>query len=234
MKWVTWWTCIMSCFSCCQWEAQPIKREISWTHRGHSRLITWERSQPRSELSLLTAAHNAPVLLGFCFCFPPKSLSPQLMPHSPWKGTSFRMRFPKKLTLLRCASRHLNARAGSLYVVSLKKGHMFTSESRIGGLFLWSWFLFIYLSIFGLFLVSFPLVLFYICFLCSITYFFLFILIGNSLMTAIIRDVICLLFSMVGPEWWCPGQKTQAMGLFQEGSTLQLSGSLRDIQVMEK
>lgn len=162
MKWITWPVCIMNGFSCCQWEAQPIKHEISWTHWGQNELITWERSLPRSELSFLTIAHNAPVLLGCCFYFPPKSLPLQLIPRSLRKGTSFRIRFPKKLTLLRCAShRLLNAQARTLCRV-IKTGNVSGRERDWG----------LGLVCLPLPPISFPLILFYIYFLSLFHYLF--------------------------------------------------------------
>lgn len=215
MKWITWPVCIMNGFSCCQWEAQPIKHEISWPHWGQNELITWERSLPRSELSFLTLAHNAPVLLGCCFYFPPKSLPLQLIPSSRRKGTSFRIRFPKKLTLLRCAShRLLNAQARTLCRV-IKTGNVSGRERDWGLGLVGLLFPHIFSSHPFLHLFSFSVPLLIL---------FLFTLIDNSPMTAITGDGRGLPFSMVDRKRWCLSQKTQVMSLFQEWSDLH-SGS---------
>lgn len=122
MKWVTWQMCIMNCFSCCQWEAQPIKCEISWTHWGPSKLITEEKTLPDSELSFLTAAYSAPVFLGFAFPFFQRNCLSSLFLIQTGKAVVSAYNLPKEQTWLRCSSNHpWNALARSLYVLSLKE-----------------------------------------------------------------------------------------------------------------
>lgn len=201
MKWVTWQMCIMNCFSCCQWEAQPIKCEISWTHWGQSKLITEERTLPDSELSFLTAAYSAPVFLGFAFPFFQRNCLSSLFLIQTGKAVVSAYNFPKEETWLRCSSNHpWNALARSLYVLSLKEEMYLHHPVR-----LWV----VFFSFFPLFLISFPLTLSYIFFLCSIILF-------SSLfsLTAVIRDVTCLPFPCIVWNSDIQAKKTQVTNLF--------------------
>ena len=122
MKWIMWQMCIMNCFSCCQWEAQPIKCEISWTHWGQSKLITEERTLPDSELSFLAASYSAPVFLGFAFPFSQRNCLSSLFLIQTGKAVVSAYNFPKEQTWLRFSSNHpWNALVRSLYVLSLKE-----------------------------------------------------------------------------------------------------------------
>lgn len=204
MKWITWQMCIMNCFSCCQWEAQPIKCEISWTHWGQSKLITEERTLPDSESSFLAASYSAPVFLGFAFPFSQRNCLSSLFLIQTGKAVVSAYNFPKEQTWLRCSSNHpWNALARSLYVLSLKE-EMYLHHP-VG---LWVG---CFLFFFCLFPVSFPLTLSYIFFLCSIILFYFSLYFP---LTAIIRDVTCLPFPRIVQKSDIQAKKTQVTNLF--------------------
>lgn len=198
MKWITWQMCIMNCFSCCQWEAQPIKCEISWTHWGQSKLITEERTLPDSESSFLAASYSAPVFLGFAFPFSQRNCLSSLFLIQTGKAVVSAYNFPKEQTWLRCSSNHpWNALARSLYVLSLKEEMYLHHPAGL------------WVGCFFFFASSFPLTLSYIFFLCSIILFF-----SLFSLTAIIRDVTCLPFPRIVQNSDIQAKNTQVTNLF--------------------
>ena len=137
----------MNCFSCCQWEAQPIKCEISWTHWGQSKLITQERTLPDSELSFLTAAYSAPVFLGFAFPFSQRNCLSSLFLIQTGKAVVSAYNFPKEQTWLRCSSNPVGLWVGFFCFCFFPLPYLFSPHSFLCFLSPLHYFIFLFIFI---------------------------------------------------------------------------------------